>query len=71
MFSSTSPMRHKFLMNNENNFSPHTIHHRFKNGGMTLIRDEAHHNDTLHNGMEQNDTQNNDTRHNDTQHIET
>jgi hypothetical protein len=64
MFSSTSPMRHKFLMNSE-------IHRRFKNGGMTFGRDDAHHNDTQCNDMEQNDNQNNDTRHNDTQHIET
>jgi hypothetical protein len=38
-------MRHKFLLNNENN-SPHTILHGFKNGGSTLGRDDSHHNDT-------------------------
>jgi hypothetical protein len=42
-------MRHKFLLNNENRFSPHTIHHRFKNGGTTLGRDDSHHNDTQSN----------------------
>jgi hypothetical protein len=66
----TGPMRHKFLMNNEYNFSPHTIRHRFKNGGTTFGRDDSHHNDTQHNAMEQNATQNNNTRQNDTQLIE-
>ncbi len=57
-------------MNNENNYSQHTIHHRFKNGGTTFGRDDSHHKDTQHNAMEQNDNQNNDTRQNDTQLIE-